>query len=141
MRAKEDVLRAERDWLVALEQRDLRTLERVLADDFTLTPWASAGELVNKREYLEEVKLVRISKADVRDCATQVYGDTAIVKCHLRWAADYAGVTWSADFLITDVWVYFEEGWKAVTRHVSTVGGAGAAEVPTPEHAQADHFS
>jgi ketosteroid isomerase-like protein len=135
MSANDDVLKAERDWLVALERRDLKTLERVLADDFMLTPWASAGEIVTKREYLEEAKRVRVSKADVRGCAIQVYGDTTIVKCHLRWVADYAGTTWSADFLITDVWLHFDDGWKAVTRHVSTVRDPAVRAASTLEHA------
>jgi ketosteroid isomerase-like protein len=141
MSANDEILKAERDWLVALERRDLNTLDRVLAEDFTLTPWASAGEIITKREYLEEAKLARINKADVRGCATQVYGDMAIVKCHLHWMADYADMTWSAEFLITDVWVRFDDGWKAVTRHVSTVREPATQVVPSSEPAHSGQCS
>ena len=141
MSAEVDVLKREREWLVALERHDFKTLERVLADDFTLTPWASAGETITKREYLEDAKLVHISEADVRGCATQIYGDTAIVKCRLRWVANYGGMTFSADLLITDVWLKFDDGWKAVSRHVSTLGDPAVAAALTPEHAPSHPFS
>jgi ketosteroid isomerase-like protein len=120
MSATDEVLTAERNWLAALQEHNLRALEKVLADDFTLTPWASSGEIISKQEYLEDAKRIHISSAEVRSCRTQIYGDTAIVKCHLTWTAEYSGLTWAADFLITDVWLKSDNAWRAVTRHVST---------------------
>lgn len=133
MSVTDEILKAERNWLAALQQHDLSALERVLADDFTLTPWASAGEIISKHEYLEDAKLVHISSAEVTNCRTQIYGDTAIVKCHLKWMAEYGGLTWAADFLITDVWLKSENHWRAVTRHVSTAEMPGTTSL-SPEY-------
>jgi len=115
----EQLLAREREWILALQRRDRALLEDVLDDEFTLISWASGGEKLTKSEYIADLEGLEILSCDVRDCITQVYDSSALVRCQLEWRAKVAERLWDASFLITDVWVRRESKWRAVARHAS----------------------
>ena|SRR5689334_4206540 len=115
----EEILARERQWIVALQSRNREVLNDLLDDDFTLISWASGGEKLTKPEYLADVDGIEILACDVRDCVTQVFDTTALIRCRLEWKAKVSERLWDATFLITDVWVRREGKWRVVARHAS----------------------
>ncbi len=41
----DELLRLEQAWMKAVQQHDIAALTQILADEFTLTSWASDGEI------------------------------------------------------------------------------------------------
>ncbi len=120
MNVEAEILACEREWLLALERHDFGSLADILAEDFSLTSWASEGEIVTKDQYLRDARHVTISSAAIDNCSLQIYEHTAVLKCRLHWNAEFQGRTWCSEFLITDVWANVHGRWRAVARHAST---------------------
>ena len=116
---EEELLNLEERWIEAVQQHDLDTLTELLSDNFTVTSWASGGEVLTRPEYLAEVPAVRLRSYTFHTCAVLVFGDAAVVKCTLDWDAKVKGKPWRSEFLISDFWVKSEGRWRAASRHVS----------------------
>ena len=109
----------ETEWMEAWKNKDVETVQKILADDFTLTSSLSSGGLVDKEDWIAKLaiydcKAFRFDKIKVR-----VYGNTAVVNSWFHQEATANGKDWSGDFLMTDVWVMKTERWQVVTRHAS----------------------
>jgi hypothetical protein len=115
----QEVLAREREWVRAIQFRDTESLNDVLDDEFTLISWASGGEKLTKADYIADLNGVELISCAIRDCITQIFDSTAVVRCLLVWQARVAGQTWNSEFLITDVWVRRREKWRVVARHAS----------------------
>jgi ketosteroid isomerase-like protein len=77
-RVEHELKGLERQWEEALTRRDVAALDRLMAEDYTLT--TVRGEVVNKARVLEEVKSANVT-ATVQntDTAVRLFGDTAVV--------------------------------------------------------------
>jgi ketosteroid isomerase-like protein len=101
-------------------QRDARTLERILADDYTL---AGTGEaLVGKGECLAGIvnPEFRTTAAIVADLRIRVYGDAAVVtgRATYRGSSKERG-RYVRRFRFTDTFVRQGSTWKCVATHAS----------------------
>ncbi len=116
---REELLRLQHAWMDALARRDEPTLERLLADEFTLTS-ARSDRLIGKNEWLEYA-MTRVSLRSFRydDLRVQLYGDAAVVKSRFTQTAAVDGVERADTLLLTDVWVWRDGRWQVVTRHSS----------------------
>jgi ketosteroid isomerase-like protein len=107
-------------WAEAVRDRDIRYLERLLAPEFTLTTGRRPSPIRGREEYLEitesryVVEEFEFERVDVLD-----YGDAAVVRSRYRQRGSIDGEDRSQTFLITDVFVYRDDRWLAVARHVS----------------------
>ncbi len=120
---EQELIRLQNDWMDAWRRRDREALERILAEDFTLTS-VITDDLVNKATWLKTAlgpavcKEFRYEKFHI-----QLYGDTAVVKSRYHQQGTLDGKDWSGDFLLTDVWIRRNGVWKVVTRHSSRPSG------------------
>jgi ketosteroid isomerase-like protein len=109
----------EKAWAKAITARDVKVLDRIMADDFVDT--GSLGSMSSKAEILQAMKSANAPPRQnrLRDITVRIYGDTAVVK-GLNVAMDQEG-----NFLrrvrFTDTFIKRAGEWKAVAGHECVV--------------------
>jgi ketosteroid isomerase-like protein len=117
---EQELIRLEHDWARAIQERDMRFLEDLLGEEFTLTTGRPGAEIRQRQEWLDitreryVIEAFRFESFDVR-----VYGDAAVVRSRYAQKGRMGNQDRDQTFLMTDVFVYRDGGWQAVTRHIS----------------------
>jgi len=117
---EQELIRLELDWARAIQERDMRFLEDLLGEEFTLTTGRPGAEIRQRQEWLDitreryVIEAFRFESFDVR-----VYGDAAVVRSRYAQKGRMGNQDRDQTFLMTDVFVYRDGGWHAVTRHIS----------------------
>lgn len=114
-----DFQQLERSWIGAVQRQDKHFLAQVLDDAFVCTAWSSAGELTTREEYLASLDLVEFRCCSVELDHVQMLSDCAVVRCRLQCDCIFGERSWSASFLVTDVWAMRGSVWRALSRHAS----------------------
>lgn len=105
------------------------SLDVLLDRDFLCTSWASAGELINKEQYLAAVQNEDIKNCRAHDFCVQHAGDTVVVKCKMSCEFGQRGIC--SELLVTDTWVLRRNRWKVLARHTSVPFGADVLPLDT----------
>ena len=109
----------EKSWAKAITARDIKVLDRIMADDFVDT--GSLGSMSSKAEILQAMKSANATPRlnHLKDLTVRIYGDAAVVK-GLNVAMDQEG-----NFLrrvrFTDTFIKRAGEWKAVAGHECVV--------------------
>ena len=109
----------ETQWMEAWKNKDVETVQKILADDFTLTSSLSSGGLVDKEDWIAKLAIYDCKEFRFDKMQVRVYNNTSVVNSWFHQDASANGKDWSGDFLITDVWVMKDEHWQVVARHAS----------------------
>lgn len=110
----------ETQWMNAWKDKDEATARKLVADEFTLASSLSAGNLVNKEEWIDKaMHHYHCHEYSINKLQSRVYGNTAVLNILFHQSATANGKDWSGDFLLTDVWVLKDENWQVVARHAS----------------------
>ena len=111
----------EKDWAQAMVKNDEATLNRVMADDWSLT--TPDGTVQTRAEALADLKSgnMKFDATEVDDIKVRVFGDTAVVTGHSRDKSTYKGKDVSGEYRFTDVFVKRNGKWQAVATHVTAV--------------------
>ena len=110
----------ETKWMTAWKNKDEATVQKLLADDFTLTSSLSTGGLTNKKEWIDKaLHQYHCKNFVINKLQSRVYGKTAVVNIWFYQEAEANGKDWSGNFLLTDVWVQKNKAWQVVARHAS----------------------
>ncbi len=118
-----EITRLQHEWMDAWRLQDRPTLERILADDFTLTS-VTTDDLIHRDVWLASAMgQVRMTEFSYSDFHIQFYRDTAVVKSRFHQRGTIDGNDWSGDFLVTDMWVRRDGLWQVVSRHASCPSG------------------
>lgn len=122
--AEEEVRRLERQWLDAYEQRDAEAMDRIVADDFTIT--FPNGRMQTKPQLMAMVKAPRRDsqprmKFYTEDVQARAYGDTVILigRVVTEYERDGKGVKEQSRY--TDTYVRRNGRWQVVASHLSNV--------------------
>jgi len=105
-------------------ERDRRTIEAVLAADWTVTD--AAGQILTRQQVLDETFGSvdrRIDTMAIDDLHIRVFGDAAIVTGRTRASGSYQGTPAAVTIRFTDVFMRRENRWLAVASHASAVAG------------------
>ena len=111
----QELIKLENDWNDALVKRDMATLNRVIADDWTFIVPAD-GTIMTKAQALASFK----SGEDVYTSAVgdewkvRVYGDAAVVLGRLTGKEQYKGEDVSGQYRFTDTWIMRAGRWQCV---------------------------
>lgn len=109
----------EKAWAKAITVRDVKTLDRLMADDFMDT--GSLGSMLSKADIIQSIQSISTPshRNQLQDLRVRVYGDAAVVK-GLNVVMDQDG-----NFLrrvrFTDTFVKRAGEWKAVAGHECVV--------------------
>ena len=107
-------------WTAAAQARDIPALERFLADDFLFTSSLSSGGLQTRRQYVDFVtNVLGIESFRFSDLRVRRWGHAVVVHSRYHQLGSVLGESWSAEFLLTDVWIENGGEWRAVARHSS----------------------
>ena len=123
--AEYEVRQIEIDWGNAFERRDMATLDRMMADEYTLTD--PLGHVRNKSETLTAIQTSEVDFESTHsdDVNVTIYDDTAVVTGRSTFRGRYKGWSMAGTYQYTDVLVRRNGSWKAVSSHITALG-AGA---------------
>jgi ketosteroid isomerase-like protein len=110
----------EHDWMRAVADRDISTLEGLLGGEFTLTTGRPGAPVRTRDEYLDiTATRYAIEVFEFEWIEARRYGETAVVRSRYRQRGSMDGDDRTQAFLMTDVFARRDGRWVAVTRHVS----------------------
>ncbi|HEX6183253.1 MAG TPA: nuclear transport factor 2 family protein [Pyrinomonadaceae bacterium] len=123
-RAEEEVRRLERQWLDAYEQNDAEAMERIVADDFTIT--FPNGAMQTKPQLMAMIKAPRRAgqprmKFHTEGVQSRAYGDTVILIGRVVSEYERDGKTVKEQSRYTDTYVRRGGRWQVVASHLSNV--------------------
>ena len=123
-KAEAEVRKLERQWLDAYEQRDSEAMERIVADDFTIT--FPNGAIQTKPQIMRMIKSARsASQPKIRfyteDVRSRAYGDTVILIGRVVSEYEREGKTVKDQSRYTDTYVRRNGRWQVVASHLSNV--------------------
>ena len=126
----------ENQWMNAVKERDLPTIEAILAPAFTLTIAIEGAplEVIDRSSYLEACKsFYAIHSFTFDELQIREYGDTATVASRYRQNATLGGTEdRSAEFFLVDVWVRHDGAWQVAARYSSRPEPASPAQPDAP---------
>ncbi len=119
-----EVRKLEREWLDAYEQRDAEAMNRIVADDFTIT--FPNGAMQKKSDIMADLKApVRegrpVFKFYTEDVESRSYGDTVILIGRVVTESTQGGKTMREESRYTDTYVKRQGRWQVVASHLSNV--------------------
>jgi uncharacterized protein (TIGR02246 family) len=111
------LIKLEREWAEALVKADVAALDRVMADDWSMTNWD--GRTQTKAQSIAEIKsgANKFEVVSVGDIKVRVFGDAAVVTLAQTEKSQERGKDSSGRYLFTDVWVKRDGRWQAVATH------------------------
>lgn len=122
--AEDEVRRLEREWLDAYEQNDPVAMERIVADDFSIT--FPNGAMQTKPQLMAMVKSPRRAgqprmKFYTDGVQSRAYGDTVILTGRVTSEYERDGKTVKEHSRYTDTYVRRGGRWQVVASHLSNV--------------------
>jgi uncharacterized protein (TIGR02246 family) len=123
-KAEEEVRKLERQWLDAYEQNNPEAMDRIVADDFTIT--FPNGAIQTKPQLMAMVKAPRRTaqprmKFSTEDVQSRTYGDTVILIGRVVTEYERDGKTVKEQSRYTDTYVQRKGRWQVVASHLSNV--------------------
>ena len=121
--AEQELLKLQREWLDAYQKHDAAALERIEADDFTLTE--GDGKVTTK---VEDVASLRNAKApqpddafDVEDVQVRLYGDTAVLIGRVIIRYRNKGQMVAEQYRYTDTYLKRRGRWQVVASQLTRI--------------------
>jgi ketosteroid isomerase-like protein len=118
----------EKEWATAIEQKDVDTLDRLLAPEFAGT--SPTAHIFMKEDAINDLKkgtyVVEEMKLD--EISVNVFGNTAVSFTSQQEKSKYDGKDTSGHYHFTDVWVNRDGQWQVVASHGSRYEGLTASE-------------
>jgi ketosteroid isomerase-like protein len=123
-RAEDEVRRLERQWLDAYEQNDPVAMNRIVADDFTIT--FPSGRIQTKPELMATIKAPGRAaqprqKFYTDGVQSRAYGDTVILIGRVTAEYERDGKAFKEASRYTDTYVRRGGRWQVVASHLSNV--------------------
>jgi hypothetical protein len=110
------VLATEKAWVAALEKRDTRSLNCILAPDFADTSWR--GELIPKAQVMKALPNRPASTLTLTDLQAKLIGNVAMVRGVNAQTANGKAV---GSVRFVDVFVYRSRRWQAISAQESLI--------------------
>ena len=108
------ILALDNSWNRALETKDTKALDLLLADTFVSVD--IDGSMETKRQFLASIKApdYHPSQAVTEQSTVEVYGDSAVVAGVFRYKGVDKGKTYVRRERFVDTWVKINGSWKCV---------------------------
>lgn len=109
----------EREWVAAIVNKDLVTLDRLLAEEFNGT--SPTGSTFPKKSAIEDLKAggYVVKSMDLDEVSVNAYGTTAVAFTSQNEVSQYDGKDISGHYHYTNVWVKRDGRWQVVASHGS----------------------
>jgi uncharacterized protein (TIGR02246 family) len=126
-KAEQEVRKLEREWLDAYEKNDAEAMDRIVAEDFTIT--FPNGSVQTKAQLMAMIRAPRKGappKFHTESVASRAYGDTVILTGRVVGEFQQGDKTVRDVSRYTDTYAKVGGRWRVVASHLS------AAEPPRP---------
>jgi ketosteroid isomerase-like protein len=122
--AVQELLIMERDWAKAVLDRNSSAIARIQADDFI--GWDFKGTAYSKSENIRAIENGdwKTDSLDVDDVRANVFGDTAIVTCHVTRKGRFKDQNLTGQFRWTQVYAPRRGRWQLVAQQSTRIGDA-----------------
>ena len=118
-----ELARLEEAWMQAVEERDMETLERLVAPEFRFMAIHLYPEPMTREQWMDAAREgYTIVSFAFESMDVQVSGDTGIAHARYSQVASYQHVSLSNVFRLTDVWTRADGTWRVMARHSSILG-------------------
>jgi ketosteroid isomerase-like protein len=109
----------EREWVAAIVKKDVATLERLLASDFSGT--SPTAHTFFKHHAISDLTSGHyvVEAMDLDEISVNVYGDAAVSFTSQQEKSSYLGEDTSGHYHFTDVWIKKDGRWQVVASHGS----------------------
>lgn len=118
---QEVLIQLERDWDAALRRNDVKTIERMLAEEFVVT--YDDGSRADRTRELEIAATFNqnVESSTLDEFVVKVLGNTAVVWFRLTLVGPMQGKRTELAFRYTDVWVMRDGRWQCVSSQSTRV--------------------
>ncbi len=125
---EQEIISRNAEWARAARAADARALQRLLADDFTLT--TADGETLDKKTYIAEITsgVRKLTSLTPEGHQTRVHGGGAVLAHGGALAGEYKGRDTSGRYRWTHFYARRGRRWRCVATQVTRV----SAEAPRP---------
>lgn len=115
---EEEPIDLEHEWLRAISDNDLETLEHIVGQEYTLAANNLPGgrARLSRQEWMATVPAYEVHSYEIADVVVHDYEDAAVVLADLKLRATVRGENRSGSFAVTDVWVKRDGRWQVVAR-------------------------
>lgn len=100
-----------------VRERDAELARTVLHDDYALQLVVPTSAAMPRSRWLEVLPDYVVDVWEVEDERLDVMGDCATVLQRVRMIATVLGADRSGTFVVSDVWLRGDEGWRIWRRH------------------------
>ena len=122
-KAERELLKLQREWLDAYQKHDAAALERIEADDFTLTE--ADGQVTTKPEDVASIRNAKPPQPDdsfdVEDVKVRLYGDTAILMGRVILKYRNKGQMVVERYRYTDTYLKRRGRWRVVASQLTRI--------------------
>ncbi|HEV8043669.1 MAG TPA: nuclear transport factor 2 family protein [Rubrobacter sp.] len=125
----EEVLRAEREWLLAHLRLDVPALEALMAPDYVQVD--GGGSVVGREQILDSFRAGERgwTGAHSDEHSVRVYGDTAVVVGRWRARGTNAGLAFDYAARYVSVWVRHGGRWRMVSDQSTPIASTGQQDL------------
>jgi ketosteroid isomerase-like protein len=117
---REQLAQLQRDWMQAVEDRDMDRLEEIVSQGFRFTAIHLNPEPMTRDQWMDAAREgYTIVSFAYESMDIDVFGDTAVVHSRYSQVASLNYTSLSNAFRLTDVWNRQDGRWRVVARHSS----------------------
>lgn len=113
----------QRDWMQAVQERDMDRLKEIVGDGFRFTAIHLNPEPMIREQWMAAAREgYTIVSFAYEEMDIDVFGETGVVHSRYSQVASYQHTSLSNVFRLTDVWNRRDGTWQVVARHSSVLG-------------------
>jgi ketosteroid isomerase-like protein len=117
---REQLAQLQRDWMQAVEDRDMDRLEEIVSPGFRFTAIHLNPEPMTRDQWMDAARAgYTIVSFAYESMDIDVFGDAAVVHSRYSQVASLNYTSLSNAFRLTDVWNRQDGRWRVVARHSS----------------------
>ncbi len=116
----------ERDWGLAAEKRDQKTLNEIMADEFIERDATDPETVLTRTKWMQKrLSDYTLDPLQIRSMTIRAFLGNAVVSFVQKQKATQNGAGRSAEYFIVDVWVANHGKWQVASRFSSVVSQTG----------------
>jgi ketosteroid isomerase-like protein len=118
---QKEILAVDNERYEAMQKRDMAAMDRLHADGLVFIN--TKGKMLNKAEYLEEIRSgnLKFLSVDTDEYHFYVYGDTVIMNGRAKSVVEYHGVVNKKPRRFTSVFIKLQGQWRLVAHQATLI--------------------
>jgi hypothetical protein len=118
-KAEHEIKKLMLDWMIAVKQRDIKALNRIVGPEFTLDAVNNFEEPALPRAIWisNTMQFLKLDSVSYPKMKIDIIGSTAVVRSTFYWAGSFKEKSFvDSSAILIDTWIKRKEGWQVVSR-------------------------